>query len=56
MNVIPLVETDVTTSHKTDVTTSTSTDPSVHTDGGFPGGSNDCSVLTGYADHVAFIL
>ncbi|CAK8572088.1 unnamed protein product [Lathyrus sativus] len=31
-------------------------DASVHTDGGFPGGISDYSILTGYADHVAFRL
>lgn len=43
---VPSVTTD------TEVTTP-STEPSVHTDGGFPGGLIDQSVLIEYADHVA---
>ncbi|XP_058753983.1 uncharacterized protein LOC131627165 [Vicia villosa] len=37
-----------------DTTTCPSTEPSVRTDGGFPGGPSERSVLTRYADHVAY--
>ncbi|XP_058769030.1 protein MAIN-LIKE 1-like [Vicia villosa] len=40
--------------HDTDTTPGASTEPSVYTDGAFPGGPFDKSVLTGYADHVAY--
>ncbi|XP_058768071.1 uncharacterized protein LOC131641778 [Vicia villosa] len=40
--------------HDTDTTTSASTEPSVHTNGAFPGGPSNKSVLTEYADHVAY--
>ncbi|XP_058776044.1 uncharacterized protein LOC131650347 [Vicia villosa] len=40
--------------HDTDIITGASTEPSVHTDGAFPGGLSDMSVLTRYADHVAY--
>lgn len=48
MKVTPPVETKVTTSD--------STESSVHIYVGFLGGPNDCSMLTGYVDHVAFRL
>ncbi|XP_058784083.1 uncharacterized protein LOC131658851 [Vicia villosa] len=37
-----------------DTTTGASTEPLVHTDGAYYGGPSDRSVLTGYADHVAY--
>ncbi|XP_058786423.1 uncharacterized protein LOC131661034 [Vicia villosa] len=40
--------------HDTGTTTGASMEPSVHTDGAFPGGPSDRSVLTGYADHVTY--
>ncbi|XP_058756320.1 protein MAIN-LIKE 1-like [Vicia villosa] len=40
--------------HDTNTTTGASTKPSVHTDEAYPGGPSDKSILTAYADHVAF--
>ncbi|XP_058783517.1 uncharacterized protein LOC131658212 [Vicia villosa] len=37
-----------------DATTHASTKPSIHTDGAYPGGPTDRSVLTRYADHITF--
>lgn len=53
MTVTSPVETNVTAPHEI---TPTSTNPSIHMDEGFPGGPNECSILTGYMDHVAFKL
>lgn len=39
-----------------EVTSSALTGPSIHMDEGFPDGPSDCSMLTRYADHVAFRL
>lgn len=52
MDVTPLVQTKVTAPIETYATTPASTESSVHTYEGFPGGPNDCSVLTRYVDHV----
>lgn len=46
---VPFVTTD------TEVT-APSTEPSMHTDGGFPGGPIDQSVFNEFADHVAYRL
>ncbi|XP_058783693.1 uncharacterized protein LOC131658415 [Vicia villosa] len=42
--------------HDTDTTTAASTELSVYTDGVFPGGPSDMSILTGYADHERPVL
>lgn len=53
MEVTHPVERDVTAPHET---AHASIDPFVHPGEGFPGGLSDRSVLTGYANHVAFRL
>lgn len=47
---------EVTPHVKTHVTVVALKDPFVYTGGGFPGWPIDTSILTGYADHVAFRL
>ena len=50
INLVPSATTDI------EVTTPASTEPSVHTDEDFSEGPSDRSMLTEYADHVAYQL
>ncbi|MEM5332307.1 hypothetical protein VSR34_38415, partial [Paraburkholderia sp. JHI2823] len=45
---------DEVSSTDTNTTTRASAEPSIHTDGGFPGGPSDKSMLTGFANHVSY--
>ncbi|CAI8588496.1 unnamed protein product [Vicia faba] len=52
----PIVDEDTATGGDIEVTTPASIELSMPTDGEFSGGSSDRSVVTEYADHVAYRL
>lgn len=56
IEVTSLIKIDLTAHHETFVTDPASTDPLINTDEGFPGGPSECSILTRYANLMAFKL